>query len=52
MLQLQIYFGLMSVNIQRVVLWDVTACSYCCVICSEGGFICSMKLHSIKTPWP
>ena len=28
MLQLQIDFSLMSWNIQHMVLWDVTACSY------------------------
>ena len=28
MLQLQMYFNLMSLNIQHMVLWDVTAYSY------------------------
>jgi hypothetical protein len=28
MLQLEIYFSLMSMNIQHMVLWDVTAYSY------------------------
>ena len=47
MWQLQIYFSLMSMNIQHMVFWDVTACNSCCVLCPEDGCICSMRLHSI-----
>ena len=36
MLQLQIYFSLMSLNVQHMVLWDVTACSYVATVVSSA----------------
>jgi len=36
MLQLQIYFSLVSMNIQHMVLWDVTAYSYVATVVSSA----------------